>query len=115
MRNFKELKVWEKAHEVCLEVYNLTNAFPSDEKFGLISQLRRTSSSVPTNIAEGCGYQTQKEFARYLRIASGSASEVEYLILLSKDLKFITGEQYNVTSKEVASIKKMLFRLLESL
>ncbi len=115
MRNFKDLIVWEKSHLLCLEIYRITNLFPSEEKFGLISQLRRVSSSVPTNIAEGCGYQTQKEFARFLRIASGSISEVEYQILLSKDLKFITNEDYDKLKSKVIIIKKMLYKLIQSL
>lgn len=115
MRNFKELIVWEKAHLLCLEVYKITNDFPSEEKFGLISQLRRASSSIPTNIAEGCGYQTQKEFARFLRIASGSASEVEYQLLLSKDLNFISESKFEELTKEVIIVRKMLYKLIQSL
>ena len=115
MRDFKELVVWKKAHLLCLEVYKITNDYPSEEKFGLISQLRRVSSSIPTNIAEGCGYQTQKEFGRFLRIASGSASEVEYQLLLSKDLKFVTHEKFEELTKEVIIIRKMLYKLTQSL
>lgn len=115
MRDFKELKVWEKAHLLCLDIYKVTNAYPSEEKFGLISQLRRASSSVPTNISEGCGYQTQKEFARFLRISSGSISEVEYLILLSRDLNFINEENFKRLTAECTSIRKMIYRLIQSL
>lgn len=115
MRNFKDLIVWEKSHLLCLEIYNITNSFPSEEKFGLISQLRRASSSIPTNIAEGCGYQTQKEFARFLRIASDSASEVEYQILLSKDLKLIPQKDYENLLNQVITVKKMLYKLTQSL
>jgi len=115
MRNFKELKVWKKAHLLCLEVYKITNNFPSEEKFGLISQLRRASSSIPTNIAEGSGYQTQKEFARFLRIASGSTSEVEYQLLLSKDLKFLSDAKFDELTKETIIIRKMLYKLIQSL
>ena len=115
MRDFKELIVWKKAHLLCLEVYKITNDYPSEEKIGLISQLRRASSSIPTNIAEGCGYQTQKEFGRFLRIASGSASEVEYQLLLSKDLKFVTQEKFEELTKEVIIIRKMLYKLTQSL
>lgn len=115
MRNFKDLKVWEKAHHLCLSIYTVTNNFPAEEKFGIISQLRRASVSVPTNISEGCGYDTQKEFARFLRIASGSISEVEYLVLLSKDLDYITQEEHDILTKESISIRKMLYRLVQSL
>ena len=106
MRNFKELIVWKKAHLLCLEVYKITNDYPNEEKFGLISQLRRASSSIPTNIAEGGGYQAQKEFGRFLRIASGSASEVEYQLLLSRDLKFVLQEKFEELTKEVIIIRK---------
>ncbi len=115
MRDFKELIVWKKAHLLCLEVYKITNDYPSEEKFGLISQLRRASSSIPTNIAEGCGYQTKKEFGRFLRIASGPASEVEYQLLLSKDLKFVSQEKFEELTKEVTIIRKMLYKLTQSL
>ena len=115
MRDFKELIVWKKAHLLCLEVYKITNDYPNEEKFGLISQLRRASSSIPTNIAEGCGYQTQKEFGRFLRIASGSASEVEYQLLLSRDLKFVPQEKFEELTKEVIIIRKMLYKLTQSL
>ena len=115
MRDFKELKVWEKAHFLCLNIYKITNSFPSEEKFGLISQLIRASLSVPTNISEGCGYQIQKEFARFLRIATGSVSEVEYLILLSKDLNFVSIEDFETLTKEIIIIRKMLYKLTQSL
>ena len=115
MRDFKELIVWKKAHLLCLEVYKITNDYPNEEKFGLISQLRRASSSIPTNIAEGCGYKTQKEFGRFLRIASGSASEVEYQLLLSRDLKFVPQEKFEELTKEVIIIRKMLYKLTQSL
>ena len=115
MRDFKELKVWEKAHYLCLDIYKITSGFPSDEKFGLISQLRRASSSVPTNISEGCGYQTHKEFSRFLRISSGSVSEVEYLVLLSKDLSFINEADFKRLTSECISIRKMIYRLIQSL
>ena len=115
MRDFKELIVWKKAHLLCLEVYKITNNYPDEEKFGLISQLRRASSSIPTNISEGCGYQTQKEFGRFLRIASGSASEVEYQLLLSRDLKFVPQGKFEELTKEVIIIRKMLYKLTQSL
>lgn len=111
MRNFKELKVWHKSHQLCLKVYAITESYPDTEKYGLISQLRRASSSVPTNIAEACGYETSNEFMRFLKIASGSISEVEYLILLSKDLDFLPGDKYEELEEEVNMIKKMLYKL----
>lgn len=114
MRDFKELKVWEKAHKLVLEVYRITKQFPEDEKYGIISQIRRAVVSVPTNIAEGCGFDSDKEFARFLRIASGSISEVEYLLLLSKDLEYIDEINWNEMKKEVIIIRKMLFNLVKA-
>ncbi len=111
MRNYEDLKVWERAHKLCLKVYKLTNMFPIEEKFGLISQLRRASSSVATNIAEGCGYDTSKEFARFVKIASGSVTEVSYLLQLSKDLKFISETDYTQANNEAAIIRRMLYKL----
>ena len=111
MRNYEDLKVWERAHKLCLRIYLLTNEFPSEEKFGLISQLRRASSSVPTNITEGCGYETANEFARFLKIASGSITEVSYLIKLSKDLGFLSEDDFKSTNEEVVIIRRMLYKL----
>ena len=115
MKNYEDLKVWARAHELCLTIYELTNSFPSEEKFGLISQLRRASSSIPTNIAEGCGYQTKKEFARFLRIDAGSTSEVEYQLLLSRDLKFMHENDFDRLTKDTVIIRKMLYKLTQSL
>ena len=111
MRNYEDLKVWERAHKLCLVIYKLINKFPNEEKFGLISQLRRASSSVPTNIAEGCGYETPKEFARFLKIASGSITEVSYLIKLSKDLDFLSEDDFKSTNEEAVIIRRMLYKL----
>lgn len=90
MRDFRKNKVWEQSHKLTLEIYLVTKNFPSEEKFGLISQMRRARASIPTNIAEGCGKSSKKDFARYLGIAFGSASELEYQILLSRDLNFLS-------------------------
>ncbi|PKV48411.1 four helix bundle protein [Aquimarina sp. MAR_2010_214] len=114
MRNFRELKVWEKSHELCLLVYEITKKFPEEEKYGLISQIRRASSSVPTNISEGCGYDSDKNFVRFLGIASGSASEVEYLLFLSKDLRFVSHDNYKELLECIISIKKMIYGLIKS-
>ncbi len=94
MRDFKKLEIWKDAHKLALEIYGLTINFPSDEKFGLVSQLRRSAVSVPTNIVEGCGRASQAELKRFCDISMGSASEVEYLLLFSKDLKIISEKQY---------------------
>lgn len=115
MRNFKDLKVWELSHTFCLKIYKMTSSLPKDEKYGLVSQLRRASSSIPINISEGCGYDTDQEFRRYLKIAAGSTSEVEYCLILIKDLEYISMEYYEGLEKEISSIKKMLFRFVEKL
>src|SRR5271165_462436 len=107
MQNFRNLSVWEKAHHFTLQVYQITERFPRTEMFGLTSQLRRASSSIAINLAEGCG-RTQLEFARFVQIAFGSASEVEYELLLAHDLGFIGDELYKRTMSQVVEIKRML-------
>ena len=87
MKDFRKLLVWEKAHQLTLSIYNVTAAFPSEETYGLTSQMRRAASSIPSNIAEGCGREGDAELSRFCTIARGSASELEYQILLSRDLK----------------------------
>src|SRR5262245_1435785 len=89
MRDFREFKVWHKAHGLTLEIYRNTATFPREELYGLTSQLRRASSSIPANIAEGCGRWGNSEFGRFLQIGMGSASELEYHILLARDLTYL--------------------------
>jgi len=98
MKNFKELQVWKKAHQLTLQLYKTTVTFPKDEKYGLTSQIKRSASSIAANIAEGCGRSGDAEFARYLQIAMGSASELEYHLLLAHDLKIINTSNYEVLS-----------------
>ena len=86
MRDFKNLKVWQKAHELALQVYGVVRRFPREERYGLVSQLQRAATSIPANIAEGCGCQGNREFAYFLNIAVRSSSEVEYLLILARDL-----------------------------
>ena len=86
MRDFRKLSVWEKSHHFVLRVYRITKGFPHDERFGLTGQLRRAAASIPTNIAEGCGRDSERELARFMSIAAGYASEVEYQLLLACDL-----------------------------
>ena len=112
MQNYKELKVWAKAHEFTLKVYEVTKQFPREEIYGMTSQLRRAASSIPANIAEGCGKFTSQDFARYLNIALGSANESEYFILLSKDLKFISLGDYTIINQIINEIKAMLISLI---
>lgn len=112
MRNFREIKVWEKAHSLTLEIYKATSKFPREETYGLTSQLRRSSSSIPTNIAEGFGRGGNAELARFLQISMGSACEVEYQILLAKDLTFLSSIIYEHLQERVVEVKRMLGALL---
>jgi four helix bundle protein len=115
MRDFRELKVWGKAHDLTIGVYNATRGFPSEERFGLISQLRRASSSIGANIAEGCGREGDAELARFLQIARGSASEVEYHLLLARDLGFLQNDTYVQLNEKVCEIKRMLTAFIQRL
>jgi len=111
MKDFRGLKVWEKSHEMTLVSYKLTVQFPKHELFGLASQIRRCSSSIPANIAEGCGRVGNTEFHRFLQIACGSANELEYHFLLSKDLGYISDTQYQPIQKQLLELKRMLVAL----
>jgi four helix bundle protein len=108
MRDFRSLQVWEKAHRLALAVYKATSAFPKDELYGLTSQLRRASTSIPTNIAEGCGRDGEAELARFMQIAMGSASEVEYLLLLANELGFLEKSLYQQLERDATEVKRML-------
>ena len=115
MRDFKKFSVWEKSHELVLKIYNITKSYPQDELFGLTSQMRKSSSSVPTNIAEGCGRFTDAEFARFVVIASGSACELEYQIILSHSIQYIDTIQFEEFNTDINEIKKMLVGLHKTL
>lgn len=115
MHNFKELKVWQLSRLLVREVYELTPSFPSNEKFGLISQINRCSVSIPTNISEGSGRSTDKDFAHFLNISLGSAYELETLLILSHDLKLITEQQLNNLLSKVSEVQKMIFGLIKTL
>ncbi len=115
MKDFRQLKVWEKAHQLALAVYKTTTKFPKEELYGLTSQIRRASMSIPTNIAEGCGRNTDAEFARFLQIAMGSASETEYQLILAHDLEFLAKENYERLHSEVEGVKRMLASLLKTI
>lgn len=115
MRGFRRLQVWEKSHELTLRIYNITSGFPREEIYGLTSQLRRACASIPTNIAEGCGRDSSAEFKRFLHIAMGSASETEYLILLTHELKYPNLNEYTELTNTIVSVKKMLTSLLKKL
>ncbi|MCB0374184.1 MAG: four helix bundle protein [Muricauda sp.] len=115
MANYKNYKVWEKSHQLVLSVYGLTKDFPKSELYNLTSQMNRASVSIPTNIAEGCGRETQKKFIRYLYIPSGSAHELDYLLLLASDLGYIESEISKNIVSEIDEIKKMLAALINTI
>jgi four helix bundle protein len=100
MRDFRKLQVWEKAHQMTLAVYKVTARFPRAEVYGLVSQMRRAAVSIPANIAEGCGREGGAELGRYLKIAMGSASELEYELLLAHELGFIGPEGHHQLSRQ---------------
>lgn len=112
MRDFREIKVWGKAHKLTLEIYKATAAFPTDERYGLTSQLRRSSASIAANIAEGFGRGGNAELARFLQIAMGSASEVEYHVLLARDLNLLSKTIYDELGGRVVEVRRMLASLL---
>lgn len=111
MQNFKDLKVWEKAHQLVLDVYRVTGDFPKAEVYALVSQMRRSSASIPTNIAEGCGRGGRAEMARYLQFSLGSAAELEYQLLLARDLSFLDFETHEELHAAVVEVKRMMTSL----
>ncbi|HEY3404287.1 MAG TPA: four helix bundle protein [Ohtaekwangia sp.] len=115
MKDYKKLIVWQKAHLLVLSIYKTTRDFPAEEKFNLISQIRRAATSIPTNISEGCGKFTQKDFAKFLQDAFGSAQEVEYLAFLSFELEYFKKDVYSKIDKDVNEIKAMLISLLKKI
>jgi four helix bundle protein len=115
MKDFRDLKVWSRAHQLTLELYRATSKFPREELYGLTSQIRRCSASIGGNIAEGCGKHGNNEFYRYLGIASGSASELEYHLLLASDLSFLPQNDYLALAKSLSELRKMLTSLLRKI
>jgi four helix bundle protein len=115
VRDYRDLEVWEKAHKLTLELYRQSRAFPKEEFYGLTSQLRRSAISVGANLAEGCGRQTTPELARFVRIAMGSASELDYHLLLARDFGYLKAEIYRELSQELTRVRKMLAALLSTL
>ncbi|GLH69236.1 hypothetical protein GETHPA_07690 [Geothrix rubra] len=113
MQPFRKLVVWEKSHRLVLAIYKATEVFPIDERFGLTQQLRRASVSIPSNIAEGCGLFTQAEKARHFQIASGSAHEVDYQLLLARDLHYLDEDSFKPLSRAVDEVNRMLASLLQ--
>jgi len=115
MKDFRDLTVWERSHKLTLEIYGMTVKFPRFELYGLTSQMRRCSASIGANIAEGCGKRGNNEFQRYLQIASGSASELDYHLLLSRDLGFLPDEDYRRLSGNLTAVRKMFTPLLRKM
>ncbi len=113
MKDFKDLTVWSKAHELTISIYRLTHAFPKDEMYGLTSQVRRSAASIGANIAEGCGRRSDGELVRFLQIARGSASETEYHLLLAKDLGFLCESDFRKTEQKVVEVQRMLTALVQ--
>ena len=111
MKDFRELQVWDKSHKLTLRSYRMTESFPKHELFGLASQIRRCSSSIPANIAEGCGRIGNSELHRFLQIACGSANELEYHFLLARDLGYISESDHASTEKQLLEMKRMLVAL----
>ena len=115
MKDFRDLNVWHKAHEVTLDLYRHTAKFPKEELYGLTSQIRRCAASIAANIAEGCGKRGNAEFQRFLNIASGSASELEYHLLLARDLNLLAAENYRGMEAKVVEVKRMLAGLVRKI
>lgn len=112
MKNFRDLKVWYKSHQLTLAVYKETKSFPREELYGLTSQIRRACSSIPANIDEGCGKSSNADFSRFLQIAFGSANELEYHLLLARDLEMLDDGIYTILEENLIEIKKMLASLI---
>ena len=112
MQDFHTLRVWEKSHQLTLDVYRATMTFPNEELYGLTSQIRRASSSIPANIAEGCGRGGNIELKQFLNIALGSASELEYHLLLARDLNHLKMADYERLVDNTIEVKKMLAALI---
>ena len=115
LKNYKELKVWQKAYKLCLEIYRITTKFPKEEKYGITSQIRRSVVSIPSNIAEGYGRKTTMDYVRMLYISYGSVCELETQILLAGDLGFIEKVELDTLNKDIAEIERMLKALIKSL
>ena len=115
MRDFRQLKVWERSHQLTLAIYSATTKFPKDEPYGLTGQIRRSAASIPANIAEGCGRDGSAELARFMQIAMGSASELEYHLLLARDLHMLDAEGYGSLGEEVTQVKRMLATFIQRL
>jgi len=115
LKNYKELKVWEKAYKLCLDIYTVTKRFPKEEIYGLTSQIRRSAVSIPSNIAEGYGRKTTSEYVRFLYIAYGSVCELETQTMLSGDLDYMNKEKLQELREELGDVERMLKAMIKSL
>jgi four helix bundle protein len=115
MGDYRALKVWQKAHQLTLAVYQNTEHFPKNELFGLTSQLRRSAASIPANLAEGSGRDSDRELVRYCRISLVSAMELDYHLLLARDLGYLVEERYSELEVKTSEVRRMLAALAESL
>jgi four helix bundle protein len=115
MRNFEQLKVWQRSHRLTLAVYDATTALPKEELYGLTSQMRRSCAAIPANIAEGCGRSSNADLARFLQIALGSASELQYHLLLARDLSYLNPRTYKRLTREATETKRMLTSFIKNL
>ena len=113
MQSFRSLRVWEKAHRPTLDIYTSSKTFPREEMYGLTSQMRRSSASIGMNIAEGCSRKGNIEMGRFLQIAMGSASELEYQLLLAHDLEYLQNPDYEKLSTQAVEVKRMLSSLMQ--
>jgi len=115
VKTYRDMKVWQKAHELTLHIYRVTNDFPREERFGLVSQLRRAASSVPTNIVEGFKRRTTRDYMHFINIADASLEETKYLLLLSKDLKYLKDSEYAGLNSNCEEVGRMIGGLEKSL
>jgi len=115
MKDFENLKVWQKSHQLVLSIYRDTAGFPKEEVYGLTSQMRRAGVSIPANIAEGCGRDSDAELRHFLQISMGSASELEYLLLLAHDLNLLNTICYERLAADVTKVKRMLTPFIQKL
>ena len=115
LKNYRDLKVWQKSYRLCLDLYRITKKFPKEEIYGLTSQIRRAAVSIPSNIAEGYGRKTTADYLRFLYIAYGSICELETQLLLSGDLNYVNKENLKALKDDTEEVERMLKALIKSL
>ena len=114
MVDFRDLKVWKRSHDLALQIYRATETFPKTEVFGLTDQMRRAAVSIPSNLAEGCGRMTQAELAQFSQVAMGSASELEYQLILAHELGYLGAEEFKSLSDNITELRKMLNKFIQT-